>query len=145
VDAYSDDAAATADAMMMNPATFQQSADFLRTISAEALLQALRSRVVLTIIDVRERAHIRDTGAIAGARTYPWNQLGSRLSELDHLRATRIVVVSQRARRAHAAAHALEAAGFGEVFVLEGGMHRWLELGHPVEARPDSAPPSLRP
>jgi hypothetical protein len=33
-------------------------------------------------------------------------------------------------------------AGFGEVFVLEGGMQGWVELGHPVEERRDSAPSS---
>ena len=120
-----------------------EKADSLRTISAEALLQELRSAVPLTLIDVRERPRIRDTGAIAEARVYPLTQLGARIAELSELRSTRIVVVSQRARRARITASELEAAAFGEVFVLEGGMHRWLELGYPVESRSDS-PPSVR-
>lgn len=131
--------------MAMNTGTYDEPTGSLRTISAEALLQELRSNVGVTILDVRERPRIRETGAIANARTYPLSQLASRLSELRDLRSTRIVVVSQRARRALTAARELEAAGFGEVFVLEGGMHHWLELGYPVEARPESAPPSIRP
>jgi hypothetical protein len=107
--------------MTMNTGTYDEPMDFLRTVSAEALLQEMRSNVGLSIVDVRDRARIRDTGAIAGSRTYPLNLLGARV-----------------------AARELEAAGFGEVFVLEGGMHRWLELGYPVEARPDSSPPSVR-
>jgi rhodanese-related sulfurtransferase len=129
--------------MTMNPGESRQPTEFLRTVSAEALLQELRSNVDLTIIDVRERPRIRETGAIPNARTYPLSQLSSRLAELSQLRSTRIVVVSQRARRAQTAAVELEVAGFGEVFVLEGGMHRWLELGYPVESR-ESSPPSVR-
>jgi rhodanese-related sulfurtransferase len=104
----------------------------------------MRSGVSLTIIDVRERPRIHDTGTIADARIYPLSQLAARLPELRTLRTTRIVVVSQRARRARVAARELELAGFGEVFILEGGMHRWLELGYPVEPRRDSSRPSVR-
>jgi len=131
--------------MTMNSGTGQDGNDSLRTISAEALLQDIRSEVALTIIDVRDRPRIRETGTIADARTYPLHQLGSRLTELRHLHATPIIVVSQRARRARNAARELEAAGFGEVFVLEGGLHHWLELGYPVEERRESSPPSVRP
>lgn len=131
--------------MTLDPGTYDGQVNSLRTITAEALLQELRSNVGVTIIDVRDRPRIRETGAIAGARTYPLVQLGSRLSELRDLRSTRIVVVSQRARRALVAALELEAAGFGEVFVLDGGMHRWLELGYPAEPRRESSPPSVRP
>lgn len=133
------------DTMTMNQATIEDPTGCLRTVCAEALLQELRSNVGVTILDVRDRPRIHETGVIDSARRYPLTQLGSRLSELSPLRSNRIVVVSQRARRACTAAHELEAAGFGEVFVLEGGMHRWLELGYPIEARGESSPPSVRP
>ena len=114
----------------------------VRSISAEALLQELRSNVPLTILDVRDRPQICATGTIEGARAIPLYQLVARTAELVHLRATPIVVVSQRAHRARAAALDLEAAGFGEVFVLDDGIQRWLDLDYPVEERRGSAPSS---
>lgn len=132
--------------MAMYPGMYGAPDDSLRTVSAEMLLQELRSDVVVVIIDVRDRHQLHQTGAIPDARMYPLHELGLRLAELVDLRATRVVVVSQREGRSRRAAHELEAAGFEEVFVLEGGMQAWLELGYPVEARPDSSPPpSIRP
>jgi rhodanese-related sulfurtransferase len=116
--------------------------DVVRTVSPEALLQELRSHVPLTIVDVRDRAQVEATGTIAGARMYPQRQLGARITELVDLRATPIVVVSQTARRARLAALELEAAGFEEVSVLEGGLQRWLDLGYEVEERRDHGPSS---
>ncbi len=106
--------------------------DSLRSVSAEALLQQLRSDVPLTILDVREPAQVRATRSIAGARMLPLRELAGRFTELAHLRTTPIVVVSQTACRARTAALELGMAGFEEVFVLDGGMQRWLELGYPV-------------
>jgi rhodanese-related sulfurtransferase len=115
--------------------------DTVRTISAEALLQEVRSDVGLTILDVRDRAETRATGTLAGAWAIPLYQLTSRLDELVHLRATPVVLVSRRSRRARAAARLLELASFGEVFVLEGGIERWTALGYPVVDRHESTPP----
>ncbi len=110
--------------------------DTLRTISAEALLQELRSNVPLTIIDVRERHEVAETGTIASARRFPAWQLSSRLAELGDLRSTPIVVVSETALRARTAALALEVAGFEEVSILKGGMRHWIELGYPLDSPP---------
>lgn len=128
----------------MAPTTAPTPYEVVRTISAEALLQELRSDVPLTILDVRDLAEVRATGTIAEARTIPRRQVCARIDELVHLRARPIVVVSKRARGARAVALQLEVTAFGEVFVLDGGFQRWLELGFPVEARCE-APPSWRP
>jgi rhodanese-related sulfurtransferase len=109
--------------------------DAVRTVAAEALLQEIRSEVPLTILDVRERSQLHATGVILGARSIPQPQLAFRLEDLASARATTIVVVSQRAIHAETAVHQLQAAGFTEVVMLDGGMHRWLELGYPVEGR----------
>lgn len=114
--------------------------DAVRTTSAEALLQELRSNVALTIVDVRERPSVVATGTIAGARMFPLSQLASRVTELSDLRSTPIVVVSQTARRARTAALELEMSGFEEVFVLEGGLQEWMNLGYPLEQRRALAP-----
>jgi len=112
----------------------------LRVLSAEAVLQQMRSNVPLTVLDVRDRPQFQVSGVIAGARAIPLVQLSARLEELAGARATPVVVVSQMARRAVAAVLELQAAGFAEVFLLDGGMERWRELGYPVEQRRDSTP-----
>lgn len=128
--------------MEMNQTTGAPTYNAVRTISAEALSQQLRSNVALTIVDVRDRPQIRATGTITDARMFPLYQLASRIDELMDLRATPIVVVSERGRRARLAALELEAAGFGEVSVLEGGIEKWVELGYALEERRDSVPSS---
>lgn len=124
--------------MAMHPTTGPAPYHVLRTISAEALLQELRSDVPLTILDVRDRSEVHATGMIAEARTIPRYQVTARIEELIPLRMTPIVVVSQRGRRARAVALELELAGFSEVFVLDSGFERWLALGYPVEERSES-------
>ena len=119
----------------MNLVTFPSGYDAVRTLSAEALLQELRSDVPVTLIDVRERQEIQARGTLEGARRYPLSELGARIAELDDLRSTSLVVISERGNRAREAARELASAGFGEVFALEGGIVRWLELGHPMEVR----------
>ena len=126
--------------MAMNQMVGALPYDAVRTISAEALSQKLRSNVPITIVDVRDRPQVRSAGTIADARMFPLYQLASRIDELGPLRSTPVVVVSQAARRARVAALELEAAGFGEVFVLEGGIQRWVDLGYPLEDRHDSVP-----
>lgn len=104
-----------------------------RMIDAELLLQEIGSGRRLIVVDVRDPDEFRGpSGRIPGARSFPLTQLRSRRTELEDHRAERIVVVSIRGVRACAAAEELEGAGFSEVQVLSGGMHRWLELGYPV-------------
>ncbi len=110
-------------------------------ISAELLLQEMRSDVELLILDVRDRDDVSACGAIDGARWVPMHQLGPRLEELEDHRSTPVVIVSQMGVGSRMAFVMLAVAGFTEVMALEGGMERWLELGYPVESR-HSQPPS---
>lgn len=130
--------------MSMNVTAGPTPYDAVRTLSAEALLQELRSDVPLTILDVRDRAQIDATGTIAGARTFPLYQLAARRAELEPHRSTAIVIVSQRGHRARIAAFELGLDGFEEVFVLDGGILRWLELGYAVEPRRSRIPSAPR-
>jgi rhodanese-related sulfurtransferase len=99
------------------------------------LLQQIRSGVPVLVIDVRDRTELIETGAIAGARCFPFEQLESRLAELAARHDTSVIVVSQDERRSSAAAATLARSGFAEVAALEGGMKRWLALGYPIEDR----------
>ncbi len=101
-------------------------------IDPDLLAQELRSGRSVVIVDVRSKAEFC-AGHIAGSRLIPIHQLVARTCELDTHRADPIVVVSQDGLRARIAAGALSLAGFGEVSVLDGGIRKWSELGHPLE------------
>ncbi len=105
-------------------------------IDAELLLQELRSGRTLVVVDVRSKAEFC-AGHIPDSRLIPIHQLAARTCELATHRTDPIVVVSQDGVRATIAAGALALAGFGEVSVLDGGIRRWRELGHPLEDTSD--------
>lgn len=101
-------------------------------IDPELLLQELTSGRSLVIVDVRTKAEFCG-GHILGSRLIPLHQLVARTCELATHRADPIILVSHDGVRATIAAGALSLAGFGEVAVLDGGLRRWRELGHPLE------------
>lgn len=106
----------------------------VRSIEPELLLQHVRCRRPMTILDIRARAAYRGPGGrIAGARSIPLAELPARCAELEVHRHEPIVVVSTRGIRARLAALELVLAGFTEVRALAGGMARWSELRYPIE------------
>ena len=107
------------------------------TIDPDLLVQELRSGRDVVIVDVRSKAEFC-AGHIAGSRLIPIHQLVARTCELDTHRTHPVVVVSQDGLRAKVAAGALSLAGFGDVAVLDGGIRRWRELGHPLEDTSDA-------
>ena len=100
--------------------------------------QAQRDLGQYHVIDVRE-PHEFDgpLGHIDGAQLIPLGQLPGAVHRLDPSRRT--LVVCRSGGRSARGCDVLAAAGFGEVFNLDGGMNRWSSLGLPVhdgEARP---------
>ena len=111
-------------------------------VDGELLLQELRSGRSVVVVDVRSKPEFCN-GHIAGARLIPLHQLIGRTRELS-THADRIVLVSEHGLRARVAAAVLAVAGFEGTFVLEGGLSRWRELGHPVEDTSAEWSPSPR-
>lgn len=112
----------------------------VRRIDPELLHQMLASGRRVTVIDVRDSAEFRGPrGRIPGAISVPIHQLRARSSELAAHRTEAVVVTSGHDRRGFTGADELESLGFSEVYALEGGMDRWLELGLPV-SYPTSSP-----
>lgn len=106
----------------------------LRSISPELLLQRIESGRTHVVLDVRGADEFRGpSGHLEGSRSIPLHQLPARRDELLPLRHEPIVIVSNRGVRARLAAFALALAGFEDVVVLDGGFHRWLDLGYRVE------------
>lgn len=80
------------------------------------------------IIDVREDDEWQKQH-IPGAIHIPLGQLNNRLAELVQYKQTPIITQCQRGGRSKNALAALKAAGFKQVYNLDGGLVAWDEAG----------------
>jgi len=96
----------------------------LQEVSA-AEVQAARERGdELLLLDVREPSEW-ETARIEGAQLLPLGELEARLSELDDWRERRVVIHCHHGGRSAHACGVLQAAGFGDVANLAGGIEAW--------------------
>jgi rhodanese-related sulfurtransferase len=91
----------------------------------------LLNRGKAALVDVRgsdefAAGHLRD------AKNIPLADLASRISELDKSKSRTVVVICESGARSDKAARQLAAAGFEDVFSLEGGLTAWRAAGLPV-------------
>jgi rhodanese-related sulfurtransferase len=91
----------------------------------------LINRGKTTVIDVRSAdefsgGHLRD------AKNIPLADLGNRIGELDKSKNRTVVVVCQSGARSGKAVRQLAAAGFGDVWSLDGGVAAWQAAGLPL-------------
>jgi rhodanese-related sulfurtransferase len=91
----------------------------------------LLNRGKTTLVDVRgadefAAGHLRD------AKNIPLPDLASRIAELDKSKNRTVVVICESGTRSDKAARQLAAAGFEDVFSLEGGLTAWRAAGLPV-------------
>ena len=83
------------------------------------------------VIDVRggdefAAGHLRD------AKHIPLADLANRIGELDKSKIKTVIVVDQNGNRADKAARQLKAAGFEDIYSLEGGIAAWTAAGLPL-------------
>jgi rhodanese-related sulfurtransferase len=83
------------------------------------------------IVDVRgsdefAAGHLRD------AKSIPLADLGNRIGELDKSKTKTVIVVCQSGARADKAARQFKAAGFEDVYTLDGGIAAWTAAGLPL-------------
>jgi len=100
-------------------------------ISAEELLSRMDGDDQPAILDVRTPEEY-EAGHVPGAINIPYDQVPSRLSELEDQKDQDIVVYCKSGRRAGIANEELTAAGF-RVLHLQGDMNGWAAAGHPQE------------
>lgn len=91
----------------------------------------LMNRGKTTVIDVRSAdefagGHLRD------AKNIPLADLGNRIGELEKSKNRTVVVVCQSGARSEKAVRQLAAAGFEDVWSLDGGVAAWQAAGLPV-------------
>ena len=107
-------------------------------------LAELRARpdAPVVVLDVRTPEEFA-AGHVPGAVNIPYDQIGTRLSEIP--KTDDVVLYCRSGRRAGLAAETLSAAGYTKLAHLTGDMQGWTAAGLPVEApspaEPVEAPP----
>jgi rhodanese-related sulfurtransferase len=100
------------------------------TIDAE-YARALMERGGVAPIDLRSEDDFR-AGRLPGARSLPLSALTSRLDELP--RAGIIILYGEGPiERLFGAYHYIRARRAGELYMLEGGLESWRQLGYQLE------------
>jgi rhodanese-related sulfurtransferase len=100
-----------------------------RATALQATQMINRGKTV--VVDVRTpeefaMGHMRD------AKNIPLADLSKRIGELDKSKTKTVVVVCQTGARSDKAARQLAAAGFDDVYSLEGGLAAWQAANLPV-------------
>ena len=95
---------------------------------ATQMINRGRSTAVVDVRTAEEYAagHLRD------AKHVPLADLSKRIGELDKSKVKTVIVVCQTGARADKATRQLKAAGFEDVYTLEGGVNAWSAAGLPL-------------
>jgi NADPH-dependent 2,4-dienoyl-CoA reductase/sulfur reductase-like enzyme/rhodanese-related sulfurtransferase len=94
-------------------------------ISAEQLKDKLKNRDPMLLLDVRNPNEFEETRLGIGERLIPLGQLRNRLGELPEDKNREIITWCKIALRGYEAALILQANGYTNVKVLEGGIAAW--------------------
>lgn len=102
-----------------------------RQVSPLQATQMLNRGKGTIVVDVRSAAdyaggHLRD------AKHIPLADLANRIGELDKSKTKTVVVVDQTGTTAGKASAQLKAAGFDDIYSLEGGIAAWTAAGLPL-------------
>ena len=114
-------------------AAFAQDPDSTKvtSISAVELQERRGSEAALVVIDVRTPDEYA-SGHIPGAVNIPFDQVAQRIAEIDAPHGVALYcMVGPRARKGESA---LLAAGYENIFHLEGGFAAWQAADLPVES-----------
>ncbi len=99
----------------------------LSTLQATQLINS-RNAVV---VDVRTPEEFK-TGSVPGARNVPVDKVAEKMPDIKKDKP--LIVVCATGSRAGKAAAQLRSSGYGEVYVLAGGIAAWREAGLPIRS-----------
>ena len=94
----------------------------VQQITAQALLEKLKDKQPLVLLDVREPVEF-EYAKIKGSQSIPLNQIPLRFQELDQ--DQEIIVICHHGVRSLQAAHFLIHRGFVNILNLSGGIDAW--------------------
>jgi len=97
----------------------------------------------VTFLDVREADEFA-AGHLPGAINIHYDQVASRADQLPHEHPI-VIYCIHSAHRAPEAAKSLQALGFDNVWVLEGGIVAWQAEGLSIHAADLAKPPTILP
>lgn len=83
------------------------------------------------VIDVRDPAEFK-AGHITGSENIPYSRIGERMEELKKDMERPIVVICNIGQTAGTVGGQLKAAGFAQVYKLEGGISNWKSQSLPL-------------
>ncbi len=86
------------------------------------------------LLDVREQSEY-DSGHIINSRLIPAGKLKERIGEIEKYRERPIIVVCRSGSRAAPIASWLGKQGFGQVYLLTGGVLAWQKASLPLEKK----------
>lgn len=104
-----------------------------KTVTVHDLQAAAAAGPRIQIIDVRESAEVAADGGAPGAVLAPLSNDVAAAGLLDAQKP--VFVLCRSGARSVKAAALLEARGFADVRVVEGGLQAWEAAGYPVERR----------
>lgn len=84
------------------------------------------------LVDVRDEAEFAK-GHMRDARNIPLKQLTTRVGEIEKFKAKTVIVVCKSGVQSSKASGQLRAAGFNDVYSLDGGITAWQAQGMPTE------------
>jgi rhodanese-related sulfurtransferase len=99
----------------------------LSTLQATQLINSRNA----VIVDVRTAEEFA-TGSLPGARHVPVDKVDEKMRDVKKDKP--LIVVCATSSRASRAAAQLRAKGYGEVYVLAGGVTAWREAGLPIRS-----------
>ncbi|MBU0784364.1 MAG: rhodanese-like domain-containing protein [Gammaproteobacteria bacterium] len=102
-----------------------------RVTVPQATLMLNQRKAVM--VDIRDDDFVNNSGVVPNARRVAIKDLKDKAGTLAKTKETPLIVLCQTGARAGAAASVLKAAGYTDVFVLDGGLNAWKEAGMPVK------------
>ncbi len=103
-----------------------------QTIAVSEVKTLLDTQETFALIDVREPGEY-NASHIPGSSLVPRRQLEFRMLRLVPYRGTLVIVTDDDGQRATLAAATLEAMGYSQVKILDGGIARWTTADYPTE------------
>src|SRR5262249_10149827 len=101
-------------------------------MSPEALQSLLAGNTQFAFVDVREAGEY-NTSHIPGASLLSRRHLEFQLPLVVPYTGTPVILCDDDGRRAPLAAATVERMGYSQVFVLDGGINRWVSKDYPTE------------
>ena len=104
-----------------------------RVSPAQAALLINRNKAI--VLDVRDSAAAKAQGLIPDAKRVEITELKDKAPNLLKNKELPVLVICQTGQRSAAAVTILKAAGYTQVFAVEGGVAAWVEAGMPVTGK----------